>query len=243
MRKIFQLSAVAIIIVALASCQKEENNGKSNVQLVVKSNTTLSTPVTTKKSLSQGIVIEKFLVNIAEIEFDVTDEWEKKLNDSIIEAQELKGPYLINLMSTDALNGLSLGSTLIPDAVYEEVEFEFDRCLDVNNPDLYNKSIYITGKINDKPFTLWYKDEVEFEISLANNANFVLNDQNLKLYVDFNIARIVNNLTSFNLLSAADGNKNGVLEIGPDDTDGNNGLAKKIIEALQDSIELDDNND
>ncbi len=241
MKNFFQLSVVTLIIIMLVSCKKDENDGKSNVQLVVKSSTKL--PISTKKALSQGIVIDKFLVNIDEIEFDVTDEWEKKLNDSIIEAQELKGPYLVNLMSSDALNGLSIGSTLIPNAAYEEVEFEFDRCIDVNNREMYNKSIYITGKINDKPFTLWYKDEVEFEISLANNVNFVLNEQDIKLYVDFNIARIINNLTTFNLFSATDGNKNGTLEIGPDDTDGNQGLAKKIIEALQDSIELDDKND
>ncbi len=123
MKKFFALSVIALVLVAFASCQKDEDDGKSKVQLVVKSSTTLPTPVPTKNALNQGIVIEKFLVNIDEIEFDVTDEWEEKLNDSIIEAQELQGPYLINLMSADALNGLSLGSTLIPNAAYEEVEF------------------------------------------------------------------------------------------------------------------------
>lgn len=243
MKKFFALSVIALVLVAFASCQKDEDDGKSKVQLVVKSSTTLPTPVPTKNALNQGIVIEKFLVNIDEIEFDVTDEWEEKLNDSIIEAQELQGPYLINLMSADALNGLSLGSTLIPNAAYEEVEFEFDRCLNSSNQEMYNKSIYITGKINDVPFKLWYKDEVEFEISLANNANFVLNEQNLKLYIDFNIAQIINNLTTFNLSTAKDGNNNGTIEIGPDDADGNNDLAEKIIEALQESIELDDSDE
>ncbi len=108
---------------------------------------------------------------------------------------------------------------------------------------MYNKSIYITGKINDVPFKLWYKDEVEFEISLANNANFVLNEQNLKLYIDFNIAQIINNLTTFNLSAATDGNNDGTIEIGPDDADGNNDLAEKIIEALEESIELDDSDE
>lgn len=241
MKKFFALSVIALVLVAFTSCQKEENDGKSKVQLIVKSSTTLPTPA--KSILNQGILIESFWVNIDEIEFDVTDEWEDKLNDSIIEAQELQGPYLINLMSTDALNGLSIGSTLIPNAAYEEVELEFDRCLDNSNQEMYNKSIYITGKINDIPFKLWYKDEVEFEISLANNANFVLNEQNLKLYIDFNIAQIINNLTTSNLSAATDGNNDGTIEIGPDDADGNNDLAEKIIEALEESIELDDSDE
>lgn len=241
MKKFFALSVVALVLVALASCQKEENDGKSKVQLIVKSSTTLPTPA--KSMLIQGILIESFWVNIDEIEFDVTDEWEDKLNDSIIEAQELQGPYLINLMSQNALAGLSLGTTLIPNAAYEEVEFEFDRCLDKNNQQMYDRSIYITGKINNKPFVLWYKNEVEFEISLANNTTFSLNDQNFKLFIDFNIAQIIGKLTTFNFASAIDGNNNGVIEIGSNDTDGNNNLAEKIIEALEESVELDDSDE
>ena len=243
MKRIFALSIVALVLVAFSSCKKDEDAVKGNLQLVVKSSTTLPALSPMKKAMTQGIVIEKFMVNIDEIEFDVTDEWEDMLNDSIIESQELQGPFLINLMSTDALNGLSLGSTLIPEAAYEEVEFKFDRCLDNTNQEMYNRSVYITGTINGTPFKLWYKDEVEFEISLANNANFTLNGQSLKLYIDFNITQIINNLTSFNLSSATDGNNNGIIEIGQDDTDGNNDLSEKIIEALRDSIELDENND
>lgn len=245
MKRITVLSIAALTALTFVSCEDDNNDaGKSKVQLVVKANTTPSVAKNTmKNSLANAIAIESFWVNIDEIEFDLTDEWEDKLNDSIVEAQELKGPFLVNLMSPEALNGFSLGTAIIPDAVYEEVEFEFDRCLDVNNKEMNNRSMYITGKINSTPFILWYNDEVEFEISLANNTAFSLNGDNVRLFIDFNITQITSSLNNLNLSSAVDGNNNGIIEIGPNDLDGNNKLAEKIIEALEESVELDDSDE
>lgn len=243
MKRFALLSLAALATLALTSCEDDNNDaGKSKVQLVVKSSTTLPNTGTAMRSMvGEGIVIENFWVNIDEIEFDLTDEWEDKLNDSIIAAQELQGPFLVNLMSQEALNGLSLGTTLIPNAAYEEVEFEFDRCLDATNQSMHNRSIYITGTIANTPFVLWYNDEVEFEISLENSTSFALTGETMKLYIDFNIAQIVSSLTAMNFSSATDGNGDGVIEIGPNDADGNGDLASRIIEALEESVELDDN--
>ncbi|MBN1989756.1 MAG: hypothetical protein JW783_10200 [Bacteroidales bacterium] len=239
-----RFALLPLAALAFTSCEDVSTEDVfTEVQLVVKSSAELPTVASPAKStVAEGIVIENFWVNISEVEFDFTDEWEDKLNDSIIAAQELQGPFLVNLMSQEALSGLSLGTTLIPNAAYEEVEFEFDRCLDASKQSMYNRSIYITGTIANTPFVLWYNNEVEFEISLPNRSSFALTGETMKLYIDFNIAQIVSSLTTMNFSLATDGNGDGVIEIGPNDADGNGDLASRIIEALEESVELDDNN-
>ena len=50
-------------------------------------------------------------------------------------------------------------------------------------------------------------------------------------------------MSNVDLTSAVDGNGNGTIEIGPDDTDGNNALAQQLNDDMDDATEMEDNDD
>jgi hypothetical protein len=87
------------------------------------------------------------------------------------------GPFLVDLMSPEAFDGINLGNVFIPNAVYEEIEVDIDISKDQSVPEIYNKSVYITGTIDETPFVFWYDDDFDFEIDLttANILNLMAN--------------------------------------------------------------------
>jgi len=230
-------------LIYFGSCKKDDSNDpkKSKVQLIVKSSKTTPT-----RNVSAEFILESMKVNIAEIEFGIDEDalgLPENVVDSIVDAQELNGPFLIDLFSTKAMAGLNLGATLIPNATYEEVEFELDRCLDNTNPEMYGNSVFATGTLNGLPVKFWSRDEIEIEIDFPDSTNFKLNGADFNLYLDFSIDKAKIALSKLDFSSAVDGNKNGIIEIGPNDTDGNNKLAHYLSEAIEDLFELDREND
>jgi hypothetical protein len=160
-----------------------------------------------------------------------------KIEDDI----EFAGPFLIDLLSPKAIDGLPIASVDLPNAAYDEVDFELDRCK-LNDPKvIYNRSIFIAGKIDGERMRMWYNGDYEFEIDFPETENHLtLTGDDLKMYLDFHINNMLASLNKVDFSSAADRNNNGIIEIGSDDTDGNSGLAHHIIEALLESCDLDD---
>jgi hypothetical protein len=246
---------ISLILIASTSlffsCNKDNSNpSKSNVQLIVKSGQTVPVKSQGFTKASSGLIttltVDSFMVNIGRIKFDIDEVAEgisEDVTDSIIEAQELQGPYLINLLDQKTLDGLSIGTTLIPNATYESLKIKFERCLDNTKPTVYNRSVYITGTLNGTPLKFWTTEEFEYKIEFPDSSSFVLTGDNLKMYLDMNINQIVSTINQFDFSSVKDGNNNGIFEIGPDDTDGNTQLSHYIADALKDAIDLDKEND
>lgn len=67
--------------------------------------------------------------------------------------------------------------------------------------------------------------------------------ENMDLYIDFNIQNIVAKMYQIDFSTAKDLNNNGVIEINPNDEDGNAELSQVIIEILTEEVDLDDEND
>lgn len=233
------------------SCKKDNaDTNKSNVQLIIKSNKTVpakaSSTLSSFAGMATNLTLETFMVNISEIEFGIDEDatgLPENVLDSLVDAQELKGPFLVDLLSQKALDGLSLGKTLIPNAIYEEIEFDIEPCVNNSNPDVNNKSVYITGMLNGKPLKFWTNEEFEFENEFPDGSNFTLTGDNFKVYLDFNVGQIVSAFNLIDFSTVRDGNNNGVYEIGSNDTDGNTRLAHYIIDAMKNAVELDRDND
>ena len=60
------------------------------------------------------------------------------------------------------------------------------------------------------------------------------------LIININMDEVLSNV---DLTTAVDGNGNGIIEIGPDDTDGNNALAEQLNDEMDDATDMDDDQD
>ncbi|TJY33417.1 hypothetical protein [Pontimicrobium aquaticum] len=250
--KNFSILLLFVILLTL-SCTKDEDdmNGHGQLTLNVSSSTANIPGSSGSASRTTGgnsdIVITDFLLNIKEfeLELDIESDHDDDNDDELWDDDgyfdyedeiELTGPFELDLMS----NQFSIVSVNLPNGVYEEIEFKFDKSTDANS-DLFNKSILIKGTIDATPFEYWHDFEDEVEIDFDNpEYDLTINNNGTDLTINFDLTNVFNSITGVDLSQAADGNANGIIEISPSDNDGNNALAEQLKNKIKDYIELSD---
>ena len=233
-----------VMLVGFVSCSKDEDPAKTNVTVIFKSSDT--TTGTKSALVGDTLEISSLMINIREIEFEFDDDQfeDEEVEDSSISEIELQGPFVIDLVADGVLLQEKLGSYNLPNAAYEEIEFELSReTLVGNDHPMYGRSMFIAGTVDGYPFEIWHTANTEVEIEFPDSTSFVLSGDNFKLFIDMHVDMIVEGIKQLNLNGEFDGNKNGIIEIGPDDEDGNNSLANEIRDILKDSFDLDDDDD
>jgi hypothetical protein len=145
---------------------------------------------------------------------------------------ELNGPFELNLNS-DVITVINVE---IPVGEYEEVEFEMDRSSDPSS-DLYQKSILMRGTISGTEFEFshTFSEEFEIEDEDAGQNLVITEDNNNRVIFEFDLTSV---FSFVDLNGATDGNENGVIEISPEDKDGNRQLAYRIKNAIKDYLDL-----
>ncbi|SDG69855.1 hypothetical protein [Psychroflexus sediminis] len=147
---------------------------------------------------------------------------------------ELTGPFELNL-SSGVVNVIEVE---IPVGEYDEVEFEMDRS---ENPmsDLYQKSILMRGTVSGIAFEFFHTFSEEFEVDYedAGQNLIITEDNNNAVVFEFDLVTVFNLV---DLSNATDNNGNGIIEISPEDNDGNRELANRIKEAIKDYVDLSD---
>ena len=73
------------------------------------------------------------------------------------------------------------------------------------------------------------------EETIYENRNFMILNVSELPNIDFNQV-----LSQLDLTSATDGNGDGIIEISPNDADGNNNLADDLLDRIEDATEMDD---
>ena len=148
---------------------------------------------------------------------------------------QLAGPFEINLLDDDTTTIINVE---IPIGEYEEVEFKMDRNTNPNSA-LFQKSIMIKGTLNGMPMEFFHTFDEDFELDYEDaGQNLIIDDSNNnEVTFNFDLNAVVN---SVNLDAATDGNNNGIIEISPNDTDGNTALANQIKNAIVQFAELID---
>lgn len=194
------------------------------------------TPMVNGKGMNaSGIELSSFKVNFSEIEI----EFDQIIDgDSIYDGDddvELKGPFEIDLLST---NPVQLVNIQLPNGKIEEIEFEFEKSTSPQSS-LYQKSMQMEGTINGNPFVFWHDFEEEIEVDFEDGTpnTIVYNDEN-GIVIHFDLTAVLDATPSINLANAVDGNGNGIIEIGPNDTDGNQALAHAMKQAIKSQIDL-----
>ena len=179
-----------------------------------------------------NVSLEKFIVNFKEIELEFQDDFYNSKDDI-----ELKGPFEIDLLSGKLI---SLVNIEIPNGIYEEIEFEFDKS-ENSKSEMFGKSMKMTGAINGVPFEFWHDFDEEIEIDFEDsNKNLVINNNTSEVIINFNLNTVVD-MVDFS--KATDNDGDGVITISPQDLDGNNALAQQLKDAIKAHIDLMDDLD
>lgn len=202
--------------------------------------------------LNSNVVLTSFKINIKEIEFKLAesdgdddndngddDSNGDDNNDGVYNDDDeigLSGPWELDL-----LNQTSPVTTVsIANGTYEEVEFKLNKSLVSSSP-MFNKTIEIRGTINGTPFVFWHDFEEDFEIDYEDNSqSLVVSNGSFDLVLNIDLDQV---LSQVDLSTAVDGDGDGLIEIGPNDTDGNNALAQQLNDYIEDSTDIEDDED
>jgi len=232
-KTVLLLSATSLMLLG-TSCTSDEGNSE-NLRIKASSTNTFSQNKRASKSVDNaGFTISEFKLNITEIELEFDDEYYETTNDNFIDSDdeiELRGPFELDLL-TGTTNITSLE---LPEASYEEIEFEFDKNTDASS-DMFNKTVVIKGTINTVPFIFWHDFEEEIEVDFENEVTDIVVSESLTdVTINFDLNAM---LSQVDLSSAIDGNGDGTIEISPEDVDGNKDLADQLKEKLKQTAEL-----
>ncbi len=184
-----------------------------------------------QETLKANMEISSFLVNISEIELEFDDDhWDDDFYGSDDDI-ELKGPFELDLVQ----NEFTFAVVDLPQARYEELEFEFEKNRD-NTSELFGKTVLVRGLLDGTPFEFWHNFEEDMEIDYEDhNRDINISGNNNEITINFNLGGM---LSGIDFSTAQDGNGDGLIEISPADEDGNRALAKQLRERIKDYIDL-----
>lgn len=233
------LPLALLIVVSASSCNENDDINPTDNGATIKftSSTNDIKSATLKNDTVNGVFVESFTINIGEIELEFDDDDPMFENDSVASDYDLEGPFTIDLMK----DGNSLETTLVnnvdlPAAAYDEIEFELDENEDSDSP-MYGKSMHIEGTINNTPFVFWSDEEMELELEFGNDVMLEKMRETL-ITVSLNITSLFDPAWGgIDLTNAVDGNNDGVIEIYPEDPDGNSDLADYVTDKLESALE------
>lgn len=254
MLKTLKRTAYALMALFLFTNCSDDSTDGPNGQLRLSARATFAGSTTAKsttaKTITEDLEITEFLVNIREFELELDDDdFESYEDDSLEEDDdlwdddgfldsedeiELQGPFELDLLEGQ----ITFINTEVPNGRFEELEFEFDASTDPQS-DLFGKSILIRGTYQDTPFVFWHDFEEELELDFDDpSLDIVISGDAESLVIDFDLSLLFNSSFGIDLSGAQDGNGDGIIEISPSDTDGNNELAARIKERIKDVIDL-----
>lgn len=238
MKKIFlkPILTIAFFALVLMSCSKDEN---------IPTDETAQTTFGAKATFESGrmnneLLISTFIVNVEdfELEFDddaFGDDDDGGTDESFYGDLELEGPFELDLSQPDVV--FPIANVDIPVGQYEELEFDITRSSN-SQSELFQKSILIEGTIQELPFVFWHDFEEDVEVDFEDsNIDIVVESNGDSVIINFDLSFLFNT-NIIDLSNATDDNGDGVIEISPTDTDGNNALAQLIKETIKDAIEL-----
>lgn len=249
MKNLKALFSMLVLMLIMASCSNDSGSSKNKINISAKANyTNTAGRLSNGTALTSNIVLTSFKINIKEIEFKLSEASDDdddssddngngdNDNDGYYDSDDevgLQGPWELDLLNQSA----PITTVTIANGTYEEVEFELNKSLQSSSP-LFNKTIEIRGTIDGTPFVFWHNFEEDFSIDYEdNNQSLVINNNSYDLVFNFDLNQW---LSGVDLSAAVDGDGDGLIEIGPDDTDGNNALANQLNEDLEDACEIDD---
>lgn len=216
-----------VAIVAFSSCSKDEESGSVTITFTGVNQTLKSA----KSVAAFDVKITDFKLSFRDVEF--------KKDESDLDTNEVqfRGPYDVDLMSETGALSQTIGTVDIPDGTYKIVRFKLHKDSDRAETDpLYDRSLYLKGTIDGTPFEFWHDASENFDIE--NTGGIVVAENNVEISVQFTIDQFLNTLHTIDLSAAVDEDKNGLIEINPDNDDGNGDIADKLKDNIKEAADL-----
>lgn len=229
-------------ICLMFNCSDDDSNSDSTT-LKIKARASFNQNRDLNRTVNATVDISEFKINISEIELEFDDDYEDIDDDTDYDDDgivnyddeiELLGPFELDILN----NTSNIISIDIPQGNYEELEFEFEENENPNSS-LFNKTILVTGTIDDVPFEFWHDFEDELEIDYDNSTQDISIENGVNaIIINFDLNNLFDATTGADLSLATDNDGDGLIEINPNDNDGNTDLANAIKEAVKDVIDL-----
>lgn len=228
--RIFQAALLATFVLFNVACNKEKSDPVNGVSVKI---LTKYSPTNLKRA-NQSIHIDEMWINISEIEFEL-----KNYPDSLVNEDEFKGPFEIKIIENNMPKDIILSDNVkLPEGLYSEIEFEIDKNPKPNSI-TSQSSIVIFGRVGSQPLEIKIAEDFEFEqefdIPLA-----ITNTSQITVSLIFDISMLFDPTKGgIDITQAIDGNQNGILEIGPNNIDGNENLYERIKELIEQLIDVE----
>lgn len=239
--KNFKFLFLVLFTLAIVSCSSDDSNGNGSagsISLTISAvNPTASKTFNGQKTQAAEVIFTDFRISIRDVIFKNDDDSSSSL-DNIDEIQ-FRGPFQIDLLDNGNALSQTIGNAFVPDGRYRELRFKFHKDEDLSPTDnLFDRSIYIEGTIDGVPFVFWH--DTSENLDLGRSTGVVVQDGIVDFVVQFDISQFLSSLNQIDLGQATDDNGDGLIEIFPNDEDGNQGIAKDLKDNIKFAADLMD---
>ena len=234
MKKLNNLMLLIMVILVLG-CSKSEDE-ESGIQLKVSAvnPNVQSRLVDNGRIVNNSIIFTDFKISIRDVVFKNDDDPSSNLDTDEI---QFRGPYQIDLLNGSDAITQTIGNAFVPDGIYKEMRFKFHKDEDLSvTDDLYDRSIYIEGTIDGVPFEFWH--DTSENLDLGRSTGVLVQNGIVDLTVQFDISQFLSSLNNIDLSQATDENNDGLIEIYPNDQDGNQDIAYDLKENIKMAADL-----
>ncbi len=152
------------------------------------------------------------------------------LTRSVAEGQELV------LVTEGDLQTVKIGEGETPNGIYSDITFKLRKITGpIVNDVVSGKSFFLSGTWNDTPVIIFMENEESMLAPSRSAEGYEISGQS-SFILKFNLDRILANV---NLNTAEDFNNNGVIEIGPNNTDANGSIYNMIRNNINASVNFE----
>jgi Domain of unknown function (DUF4382) len=235
--KMKKLNYLCLFLLGLTitSCSKDSNS-EGGISLTVSAVNTSSARISSaQKAQAAQVIFTDFRISIRDVVFKNEDDANSNLDTDEI---QFRGPYQIDLLNDNG-GALSqtIGNVFVPDGHYKELRFKFHKDVDLPvTDDLFDRSIYIAGTIDGVPFVFWH--DTSENLDVGRSTGVLVQDGVVDFEVQFDISQFLSSLNQIDLSLATDNNNDGLIEIYPNDTDGNQAIAADLKENIKMAADL-----
>ncbi len=219
--------------ISILSCSSDSSDGGINLTFSAV-NSSVSKSAISQKTMMADVIFTDFRISIRDVVFKNDDDDYSSLDTDEV---QFRGPYQIDLLNNSDALSQTIGNAFVPDGRYKELRFKFHKDEDLPATDkLFDRSIYIEGTIDGVPFVFWH--DTSENLDVGRSTGVLVQGGRVDFTVQFDISQFLTSLNQIDLGQATDDNNDGLIEIFPNDNDGNQDIAADLKENIKMAADL-----
>ena len=150
--------------------------------------------------------------------------------------QSSTAPKHLVLAAGGEVQKAKIGEGETANGIYSELTFKMHKTDESTGNEAANgKSMFLAGELEDKPVHIWLESEEMMLVSSKDEEGYTIEGQT-SLLLTFNVDKIFANV---NFDNATDFDKDGIIEIGPNNADANGSIHSIIKSNFAASVEFE----